>query len=169
MSHLFHAFVSAQWLMRSMRRGYFYLCLSRSCPNLLHTLISRGASQALLKTKEGDTAMWLCRGLHLQVYFRPYTPSSLGWFSALSNAFSLLLQNLEELDTSGRTPRKLAELQPVESNSWITWGLAWNWESGAYLHESELKLILQASWYDYKTGQDHERVSVQVPQATEMQ
>lgn len=41
-------------------------------------------------------------------------------------------------------------------------------ESGAYLHESEPKLILQASWYDYKTGQDHERVSVRVSQATEM-
>lgn len=36
-------------------------------------------------------------------------------------------------------------------------------QSGAYLHDSEL--LLQMSWYDYRTGQDHKVLSAQVPNA----
>ena len=39
-------------------------------------------------------------------------------------------------------------------------------QSGAYLHDSEL--LLQVSWYDCKTGQDHAVLSVQAPKVTEL-
>lgn len=123
-SCLYHAIVSAKWLMNWMKRCYFCLYLSRPCPSLLHIWISRGAEfcahPELDERLRNGNGTWQCdcgyHGLHLHVYFRhcnlthlPIRGDSQPWLRPSGSSSKAW----EELDTLGRTPQEPADLEPV--------------------------------------------------------